>query len=120
MGDDFQGQFGCEKFSCPGCNDGLVDGQRKRKLGINENFKFCWTNSDDKNSKCLNPLNRFPYQLTRQLGSGGFACVYETVFHGKKTALKFIPLSKDQHQNNILSYGCHEYYYQEIWFIGTS
>ena len=58
-------------------------------------------------------LNRFPFILTRQLGSGGFACVYEGQFHGEQRALKFIPLRKDQIKYNIKSYGCHEYYQQE-------
>ena len=61
----------------------------------------------------LIPLNRFPINLTRQLGSGGFACVYEAQFHGEQRALKFIPLRKDQIEYNIESYGCHEYYHQE-------
>ena len=59
-------------------------------------------------------LSRFPFKLTRQLGSGGFACVYEGQFHGKKRAMKFIPLRKDQIEYKVNSYGCHEYCEQEI------
>ena len=59
-------------------------------------------------------LNRFPFQLKRQLGSGGFACVYESIYHGKLRALKFIPLRKDQRYYDVRAYGCHEYYQQEI------
>ena len=58
-------------------------------------------------------MNRFPFRLIRQLGTGGFAEVYEGWHHGRKRAFKMIPLNKDEHKYNIWSYGCHEYYHQE-------
>ena len=63
--------------------------------------------------KIIIPLRRFPFRLTRQLGSGGFAEVYEGFHHGRKRAFKLIPLKKNEHEYNVYSYGCHEYYYQE-------
>ena len=63
--------------------------------------------------KVINPLNRFPFRFTRQLGSGGFAEVYEGYHHGRKRAFKLIPLKEDEHEYHIRSYGCHEYYAQE-------
>ena len=64
-------------------------------------------------TKVINPLNRFPFRLTRQLGSGGFAEVYEGYHHGRKRAFKLIPLKENEHNYFTLSYGCHVYYYQE-------
>ena len=63
--------------------------------------------------KIVNPLNRFPFRLTRQLGSGGFAEVYEGYHHGRKRAFKLIPLKENEHKYNTHSYGCHEFCYQE-------
>ena len=59
------------------------------------------------------PLNRFPFRLTRKLGSGGFAEVYEGYHHGRKRAFKLIPLKENEHKYNVQSYGCHEYFHQE-------
>ena len=61
----------------------------------------------------IKPLNRFPFRLTRKLGSGGFAEVYEGYHHGRKRAFKLIPLKENEHKYDIESYGCHEYFYQE-------
>ena len=58
-------------------------------------------------------MTRFPFQLIRQLGSGGFAVVYEGYHHGRKRAFKFIPLKEEEHKYDIESFGCHEYYNQE-------
>ena len=60
--------------------------------------------------------NRFPFRLTQLLGSGGFAKVYEGFHHGIKRAFKIIPLKKKEHKYTYKSYGCHEYWYQEIIF----
>ena len=64
-------------------------------------------------TKVLNLLNRFPFRLTRQLGYGGFAEVYEGYHHGRKRAFKLVPLKEIEHEYNTQSYGCHEYYAQE-------
>ena len=47
------------------------------------------------------------------MGSGGFAQVYEGLYHGILRAFKFIPLNRQTHEYDIQSYGCHEYYNQE-------
>ena len=47
------------------------------------------------------------------MGSGGFAYIYEAIYHGVKRAFKFIKLDRQTHEYNINSYGCHEYYFQE-------
>ena len=103
----FEGKFECSKFNCTGCNDGLVDGEQPKR-----NWKF---KSLTKTSsfKIINPLNRFTFRLTGEIGSGGFAYVYEGFYHGVKRAFKFIPLDKQKHENDIKSYGCHEYYQQD-------
>ena len=49
----------------------------------------------------------------RQLGSGGFATVYQGLFHGVERAFKVIPLDEEKHKYDVDSYGCHEYFNQE-------
>ena len=53
------------------------------------------------------------------MGEGGQAKVYKAKFHGKDVAMKFIPLdhAKDGYEYREVSYGCHEFYWQEKFFI---
>ena len=71
-------------------------------------------------TKLKNPLNRFPFKFSQQLGTGGFATVYKGLFHGVERAFKVIPLDEDEHKYNIESYGCHEYYNQENGLKSTT
>ena len=112
LGIKFEGQFDCVKFDCNGCNEGFVDGEvPKRNL---ETVKISFDDKIQIKIKIIvNLLDRFPFRFTRQLGTGGFAEVYEGYHHGRKRAFKMIPLNEDEHQYNTGSYGCHEYYQQE-------
>ena len=93
----------------------LLTVKHQKGTGIKHEIRFM--------IETVNPLNRFPFRLTRQLGSGGFAEVYEGYHHGKKRAFKLIPLKEIEHnafdEYDVQSYGCHEYYLQENDFKQT-
>ena len=102
----------------------LLTAKNQKGIRIENSRVFIGTSDseDQLNIKVLNPLWRFPFRLTRELGSGGFAKVYEGFHHGTKRAFKFIPLDKTKfnlkntswnYMYNTKTYGCHEYYNQE-------
>ena len=49
------------------------------------------------------------------MGEGGQAKVFKATFHGKKVAMKYIPLDhvRDGYKYDEGSYGCHEFFWQE-------
>ena len=63
--------------------------------------------------------SNFKPNLMSVLGEGGQAKVFKATFHGKDVAMKYIPLDKfkDTYTFDWASYGCHEYYEQEKFFI---
>ena len=79
--------FHCRNFNCPGCNHSLVNGQ---------------------------PITGFPFQLTEELGQGGFARVARGQFHQGEAAFKFIPIREDGYKYERDDFGCYEYCQQEM------
>ena len=84
---EYTGNFPCRNFTCPGCNHSLVTGQ---------------------------PIIGFPFQLTEELGRGGFARVAKGQFHQGEAAFKFIPIQEDCYSYTRNDFGCYEYDQQEI------
>ena len=60
-GPEYTGDFLCSNFNCPGCGHRLINGQ---------------------------PITGFPFQLTQELGRGGFARVARGKFHQGEAAFK--------------------------------
>ena len=66
--------------------------------------------------KFLKFESNFTPKLESELGEGGQAKVFKAKFHGKDVAMKYIPLDhkKDNYKYRYDSYGCHEFYLQEM------
>ena len=86
-GSEYTGDLPCSNFNCPGCNHDLVNGQQ---------------------------IIGFPFQLTDELGRGGFARVARGQFHQEEAAFKFIPVREDGFKYDRTDVGCHEYDQQEM------
>ena len=84
---EYTGNFPCRNFNCLGCNHGLVNGQQ---------------------------MIGFPFQLTEELGRGGFARVARGQFHQGEAAFKFIPIREDGCKYDWNEVGCYEYRKQEM------
>ena len=66
----------------------------------------------------LTDESNFKPNLVSNLGEGGQAKVFKAEFHGKKVAMKYIPLDKvkNQYKYDYNSYGCEEFYDQEKFY----
>ena len=94
IGVDYSGEFPCSRFSCPGCS---------------HNLQLLWWED-------TNEFRGFPFELTEQIDSGGFARFYKGKFHQGHAMFKFITCKEDDYKYNTSEIGCYEYNQQEIDF----
>ena len=84
---EYSGNFPCTA-DCTGCGDCLLYGKQ---------------------------YTGFPFELTEELGRGGFARVVRGKFHQKDAAFKFVPVTSQGYTYDTNAVGCHEYNQQDFF-----